>query len=129
MNNDNPYSASNDPPSMAAQQVDPAVLREVARRLNIAHKTPPTVWRTLLRWPGLLLWVVIGSLGCTFFGLVTLGPDAKMSTHWLVGFCTFVAGAALRDFGITRRSVRYWPAQSHFIDWNKVKDVVDSNAF
>ncbi|MFO0914511.1 MAG: hypothetical protein U0795_16245 [Pirellulales bacterium] len=121
MNQVNPYDApaGGEP---CAEPVDPRLLHQMATRLIAARRRPPTVWRTLLQWRGTPAMILLGVVGTSLIHGAARASGDPMMTYVTVGFGAAIFGAALRDLGITRHAVRYWPAQSQFIDWKKVDD-------
>lgn len=120
MNPDNPYVA---PDTRSSSTVDSTLLRAVAAILADARQNPPTVIRTLSKWPGTPMLVLTGVVGTVVLGLLAAPDDSTLTSHWPIGFAAMIFGAFLRDLGIARRAKRLWAPQSHFIDWAKVDEL------
>lgn len=106
----------------AISNVNPAILRTLAAKYSKARISPPTVLRTLCTWPRLPGLAIVGTVSTATIGYLSQVPDSGISTHWIVGCAAIFVGAACRDIGLAIRVVRFWPAHSQFIDWNKVDE-------
>jgi hypothetical protein len=119
MNHDNPYTAS----ALAhSDSVDPEGLHAVAARLAAARSTPPTVIGSLSQWRGTQMTMLVGVVGTAVLMYLANLPRLGVTAHFSIGLAAMVFGAVLRDIGLARRIKRTWPAQSHFIDWDKVDE-------
>ncbi|MGO8751437.1 MAG: hypothetical protein ACLQNE_36280 [Thermoguttaceae bacterium] len=98
------------------------LLRAVIGRLTNARLNPPTVTSFLFHWASLPSLVLVGVVGVS--ALVALGLPSQVPTL-MAGVCL---GAALRDFGIARRTVRVWPIHLELFDWQKIDALAQSIA-
>jgi hypothetical protein len=94
----------------------------VASTLAGARKNPPTILRTLSKWPGTPLLLIVGVVGTTILAVLAHSDDSEFTSHWPLGFAAMFFGAFLRDLGLARRAKRFWLPQAHFIDWEKVDE-------
>lgn len=120
MNQNNPYES---PSETSFPPVDPTLLHAVAAKLADARQNPPTVLRTLSKWPGTPMLVLIGVAGTAVLAFVAAPDDSALTSHWPLGFAAMIFGAFLRDLGLARRIKKLWAPQSHFIDWAKVDEL------
>ncbi|MEM7560595.1 MAG: hypothetical protein AAF394_15845 [Planctomycetota bacterium] len=105
---------------MKQSDADPEQLKLVAAQLSALRDNPPTVMRSLLTWPGTPLLLLVGAVGTAILAWLVVVSDQMLTSHWPIGIASLIFGAFLRDFGLARRVKNIWPAQSHFIDWEKV---------
>ncbi|MEO8498883.1 MAG: hypothetical protein ABI614_27795 [Planctomycetota bacterium] len=119
MNQDNPYAS---PTTGPADVVDAKLLRAVATHFAKARQRPPTVLRSLAKWPGTLRTLTIGVVGTALLAYLSANPDSAITSHWPLGFAAMIFGAVLRDLGFAIRVCRLWKPQSYFIDWKKVDE-------
>ena len=99
----------------------PEQLKLVATQLAGLRDNPPTVMRSLLTWPGTPLLLLVGVIGTAILAFLVFVSDQMLTSHWPIGIASMIFGACLRDFGLARRVKNIWPAQAHFIDWQKVE--------
>ena len=119
MNQDDPYKS---PGEADTQSIDPKLMHAVATRLADARTHPPTLVRTLTKWPGTPLLVLVGVVGTVVVAVLSTSSNSALTSHWTLGFAAMSFGAFLRDLGLARRVKRMWPPQSYFIDWEKVDE-------
>lgn len=123
MNHHNPF-ASPTAGTGTIDTIDPKLLRLVATHLAAARRNPPTVVRTLSKWPGVPFLFLIGIVGTALLAMMANSPESPITSHWPVGLAAMVLGAMLRDLGTAVRVARLWKPQSHFIDWQKVDEFI-----
>ena len=121
MTQDNPYAAST---LASSHSIDPRLLNAVAERFAQTRRASPTVIGSLLLWPGTPLLVLTGVAGTAILAFFASVPGSEITAHFPIGLAAMVFGAVLRDIGLARRVKRLWPAQSHFIDWDKVDEFI-----
>ena len=94
---------------------DDRQLRMVLDKLTTARLKPPTTASLLFAWSSLPLLMLVGVVGV----LALIAVDMPIPVTMLVaGICL---GAALRDVGIARRTVRLWPIHHELFDWQKIE--------
>jgi hypothetical protein len=96
--------------------------RVLVGKLTMARHRPPTITRLLLHWSSLPGLTLVGVVGVA--ALVALGIPSPVPML-VVGI---FLGAALRDAGIARRTVRFWPIQQELFDWPKIEALAQGMA-
>jgi hypothetical protein len=122
MNQTNPYAL---PPQNTSPRrsdddprPDPDQLNRVAAELTRLREMPPTMSRMLLKktGPAFISAVAFFVVAMILFLL----PPSTFRMQLTIGFCGFCIGVVARDLSCIHNFVRWWPANAHFIDWNRV---------
>ena len=122
----NPFSS----PETAAlpQETDVQKLTKVARQLLRFRYDPPSISGMLLKPAAFPLRIFVAAICISLLTYISLNLRNGLGTHWPVAMAAFFAGSMLRDVSYARVYAKWWPANAHFMNWERIEAFATEDA-